>query len=52
MKHHKAKAPFSDVELASTLYEQGATPRLIADYMEVSINTLWDWLRFKTRINK
>lgn len=51
MKHHRAKHSFKDVELARTLYEQEAKPVEIAAYIGVSINTLWDWLTFKTRVS-
>lgn len=50
MKHHRSKAPFVEVQLARTLYQQGATPTEIADYLNQSINTVWDWLRYKTRV--
>ncbi len=50
MKHHRARHSFEDVELARTLYEQKAKPVDIAEYIGVSINTLWDWLTFRTRV--
>ncbi len=49
--HARAKISYSDVELARVLYDQKAKPVDIAEYIGVSINTLWDWLRYKTRIN-
>ena len=50
-KHHKAKTDFKYVELARDLYEQGQKPTAIADYLGESINTVWDWISFKTRVS-
>ena len=49
--HHRSKTEFKYVELARELYEQGAKPIDIAKYLEESINTVNDWIYYRTRVN-
>jgi orotate phosphoribosyltransferase-like protein len=53
IKHGKAIVEFEDIKLMRELYEShGLQPHEIANKFEVSINTLWDWLLYRTRVNQ
>ncbi len=47
--HGKAKAPFETVELARDLHDAGLTVKVIAEKLEQNVNTVYDWIAFKTR---
>jgi hypothetical protein len=54
--HHNAEFDFELVERCRTMHEDGRTPTKIrhdlwAEGIDVSMNTLNDWLYYRTRIN-
>lgn len=52
LRHGKATVPHRDIEQMRDLYEHhGMLPHVIAEKFEVSLNTLWDWLLYRTRID-
>lgn len=53
LAHGKAKVPFDEIKMMRELYEQHEVkPHEIAQKFEVSLNTLWDWLLYRTRVNQ
>lgn len=52
LRHGKATVPHREIEQMRDMYENhGMAPHVIAEKFEVSLNTLWDWLLYRTRIN-
>jgi DNA-binding transcriptional regulator YiaG len=50
LRHGKATVPFEDIKLIRELYEHhGVRPKELAHKFDVSINTIWDWVQYKTR---
>lgn len=49
--HHRAKVKPEIVEEARKLHEEGESPKELARRYQVSINTLNDWIYYRTRIN-
>lgn len=49
-RHHKARHSDEDVALCRELYAEGVPPKVIAEKMEVSLHTLYDWLYLRTRV--
>lgn len=53
LAHGKAKVPHDEIKMMRELYEKhGLRPHEIAQKFEVSLNTLWDWLLYRTRVNQ
>lgn len=52
IKHGKAKISFSTVkEIRHKYHRYGARPSILAKEYGVSVNTIWDWVQYKTRIS-
>lgn len=49
IRHGKATASWEEVEHCRTLHESGKTPRQIAEITGRSINTINDWIFYRTR---
>ena len=49
IRHGKAVASFAEVEQARTLHEGGWRVKAIAKHFGRSINTIRDWIYFRTR---
>jgi len=51
MRHGKAKIEFKTIEEIRNKYKRyGARPSILAKEYGISINTIWDWVQYKTRI--
>lgn len=50
-RHHKAKVPFSDIELMRQLHDEGVPAKEIAEKFEQKYFTVLQWLSYRTRIN-
>jgi hypothetical protein len=49
----RVKVPFETVsEIRHCYHRHGARPSDLASQYGVSINTIWDWVRYKTRVNQ
>ena len=50
--HHRAKVKAEIVEKARLLHERdGVGPTELSKQFNVSINTIYDWIYYRTRIN-
>ena len=52
MQNGRVKVPFETVsEIRHNYHRHGARPSDLASKYGVSINTIWDWVRYKTRVS-
>jgi len=49
IRHAKAVAPFETVELARELHEGGMKPKQIAKTLGYPLDTVNDWIYYRTR---
>jgi hypothetical protein len=47
--HGKATVPFETVEAVRTAHENGDKPAVLAKRYGLSVNTINDWVHFRTR---
>jgi len=53
LRHGRATMPYEDIKMIRELYENhGVKPHELAEKFEVSINTIWCWILYKTRVNQ
>ncbi len=51
MRHGKAIVPDETVkEIRNRYFDKNDSPAAMAREYDISLNTVWDWLNFKTRV--
>jgi len=51
-RHGKAKIPDSTVkQIRDRYFDNAELPSALSAEYGISINTVWDWLKFKTRVH-